>query len=87
MSIATTKMTSKGQVVIPEEIRDQLHLDTGTKFLVMGEKDYVIFKTLKAPSNDEFTELLDRISDEARQTGMTESDIVAAIKESRATKK
>lgn len=87
MSIATTKMTSKGQVVIPEEIRDQLHLETGTKFLVMGEKDYVIFKTLKAPSKDEFSELLDKISTEARQAGLTESDIAAAIKESRAAKK
>ena len=87
MSIATTKMTSKGQVVIPEEIRDQLHLETGTKFLVMGEKDYVIFKTLKAPSKDEFSGLLDKISTEARQAGLTESDIAAAIKESRAAKK
>ena len=31
-SAATTKMSSKGQIVIPEEIRQQLGLDAGTQF-------------------------------------------------------
>ncbi len=83
MAFSTTKMTSKGQVVIPEEIRNQLHLETGTKFLVVGEKDYVIFKTLKAPSKEEFSDLLDRVSRQAREAGLTESDIADAIGESR----
>ena len=79
MSLSTTKMTSKGQVVIPEEIRSQLHLEAGTRFLVIGEKDYVIFKTLTEPSREEFSDLLEKVSVQSRKAGLQESDIVDAI--------
>jgi AbrB family looped-hinge helix DNA binding protein len=32
----TQKMSSKGQVVIPEEIRDRLGLKAGAQFVVVG---------------------------------------------------
>ena len=51
---ATTTLSSKGQVVIPEEIRNRLGLKAGTQFVVLGDGDVVIFKTLEAPSRDEF---------------------------------
>ncbi|WP_371440183.1 AbrB/MazE/SpoVT family DNA-binding domain-containing protein, partial [Piscirickettsia salmonis] len=35
-------MSSKGQVVIPEEIRERLGLAAGVKFVVVGDKDTVI---------------------------------------------
>ena len=38
---ATTKMSSKGQVVIPEQIREQLHLREGEQFVVIGRGDTV----------------------------------------------
>ena len=47
---ATTKMSSKGQVVIPEEVRDRLGLKPGVQFVVLGERDFVILKVLAAPS-------------------------------------
>jgi len=47
---ATTKMSSKGQIVIPEEIRKQLKLKSGTQFMVLGQRDVVILKTLSPPS-------------------------------------
>ena len=40
--LATTKMSSKGQVVIPEEIRKRLGLKSGSQFVVVGDKDTVI---------------------------------------------
>lgn len=83
MSLSTTKMTSKGQVVIPEDIRAQLHLEPGTRFLVIGEKDYVIFKTLTTPSNAEFSDLLEKISKQARKAGLQESDILDAVQKVR----
>jgi len=42
--ISTTKMTSKGQVVIPEAIREYMHLESGAKFIVMATNDSIIFK-------------------------------------------
>ena len=37
--LATTKMSSKGQVVIPEEVRSRLGLEPGEQFIVVGDKD------------------------------------------------
>lgn len=36
---ATTKLSSRGQVVIPEEIRISLGLNEGDQFVVIGEGD------------------------------------------------
>lgn len=44
--IETTKMSSKGQIVIPEQIRNKLGLKTGSKFIVIADKDVVILKTM-----------------------------------------
>jgi AbrB family looped-hinge helix DNA binding protein len=48
-NIATTKMSSKGQVVIPEVIRKRLDLKAGSQFIVVGEKDVAIFKSISQP--------------------------------------
>ena len=37
-NVATTKMSSKGQVVIPENIRKRLNLKAGAQFVVVGER-------------------------------------------------
>lgn len=47
---ATTKMSRKGQIVIPEKIRKQLKLKAGTQFMVLGQKNVVILKTISPPS-------------------------------------
>lgn len=40
--VSTTKLSSRGQVVIPEEIRKRLGLEPGTQFIVLAEDDTVI---------------------------------------------
>ena len=42
MEIAITKMSSKGQVVIPTEMRGDI--DTGDKILIIKNKDQLIMK-------------------------------------------
>lgn len=44
-TVATTKMSSKGQVVIPEEIRRKLNLVSDSRFVVLGEFDTIIPRT------------------------------------------
>ena len=48
-SLATTKMSSKGQIVIPEIIRKRLGLKAGVQFVVVGSEDVVILKAIKSP--------------------------------------
>lgn len=82
-TVATTRMSSKGQVVIPEEIRNALGLKAGTKFVVMGEGDVVVLKTISPPSSTEFNELILRAREAAYKSGMTPEDIQKAISEVR----
>jgi len=85
-AIETTKMSSKGQVVIPEQIRNRLGLKTGDRFLVMGDKDAVILKTLSNPSMNEFDDLIREARKQAKATGLKRSDIVNTIAKSRRQK-
>jgi len=82
-AIETTKMSSKGQIVIPEDIRNRLGLKTGDKFLVMGEKDVVILKALSNPSLEEFDDLIKAARRQAKTAGMKRSDIANAVSKSR----
>jgi AbrB family looped-hinge helix DNA binding protein len=78
-NIATTKMSSKGQVVIPEEIRKRLKLKSGSRFVVVSERDVVILKRISPPSMDEFDALIADARKKAKEVGMTRSDIDEAI--------
>jgi AbrB family looped-hinge helix DNA binding protein len=82
-SIATTKLSSKGQVVIPEEIRQALKLHIGDQFIVFGDKDVVILKTIKAPKRQEFTQLILQARKQAQKTTLTKQTVAAVIKKAR----
>ena len=84
--VATTRMSSKGQVVIPEGIRKRLSLKAGSQFVVVGEKDTVILKAISRPTLAEFDELISEARRQARQAGMKRSDIMEAIREARGEK-
>jgi AbrB family looped-hinge helix DNA binding protein len=86
-NIATTKMSSKGQVVIPETIRKQLNLKAGAQFIVVGEKDVVILKNISPPSIDEFGDLIADARKKGREAGIKKSDISDAILDARGKKK
>jgi AbrB family looped-hinge helix DNA binding protein len=77
---ATTRMSSKGQVVIPEQIRERLGLEPGTQFVVLGEGDAVILKVIQAPSMAGFGDLVRRARKAAKQSGMKKRDIDQAVR-------
>lgn len=76
---ATTKMSSKGQVVIPEDIRKRLKLKAGSQFVVVGKKDVVILKVISPPSTEEFDTLIAEARRQGKQASLKRSDITAAI--------
>ena len=82
--IATTKLSSKGQVVIPESIRAKLHLEPGAQFIVLGDKDVVILKNISAPRIEEFDGLIAKARKLAKNAGIRKKDIENAIKKARA---
>jgi AbrB family looped-hinge helix DNA binding protein len=72
-------MSSKGQVVIPEEIRDRLGLKAGSQFVVVGNKDMVILKAISPLSMKDFDELIAEARRQAKRAGVRRSDINAAV--------
>jgi AbrB family looped-hinge helix DNA binding protein len=76
---ATTTLSSKGQVVIPEEIRARLGLEAGTHFVVIGDRDVMIFKRLDPPSRKDFAALVSRARKVAKRSGLTRADVNAAV--------
>ena len=85
-TLATTRMSSRGQVVIPENVRGRLGLEAGAQFVVVGEGDVVILKTITPPSMDGFDNLIRRARQQARTSGMKRSDIAKAILKARGGK-
>lgn len=82
--LATTKMSSKGQVVIPEEIRENLGLKAGAQFVVVGRGDVVILKSIEAPRMSAFDDIIGEARKQARAAGLKRADIAKALKEVRA---
>jgi AbrB family looped-hinge helix DNA binding protein len=81
--VATTKLSSRGQVVIPENIRKKLNLKTGDQFVVIGDQDVVILKNISPPSMDEFDDLVTKARQSAKQAGLTKTAIKQAIAKAR----
>lgn len=85
-TLATTRLSSKGQVVIPENIRKKLNLTEGDQFVVLGQRDVVILKAITPPSREEFKDLLAESRRQARKAGLKKKDVRDAIKKARKAK-
>jgi len=83
---ATTKLSSKGQVVIPEEIRDRLGLKPGAQFVVLGDRGVVILKVIQTPDMAEFEDIVVRARKAAKRVGLRKKDVTQAVSRVRARK-
>ncbi len=83
-----TKVTSKGQVVIPSEIRKELDLEEGTQLVVSRAGDLVLMKKVPIADPKKEFEALTRFGTEfAKKKGIkTEADVVAKILKGRGVK-
>lgn len=85
-ALATTRMSSKGQVVIPETIRKRLKLEEGAQFVVVGDADVIILKAIAPPDLGEFDALIQQARKQAKAAGLKKKDIEAAIAKARGRK-
>lgn len=83
-----TKVTSKGQVVIPSEIRKELDLKEGVRLVVSVAGDIVLMKKVEiADPKEEFKELTKLGKELAKKEGIkSEEDVVARILNERGIK-
>lgn len=88
MVIETIRMSSKGQIVIPLGVREEICAEEGTLFAVIGSGDSVILKKISMPSKEDLMCSLKEIAKEGRKRlekkGISEADIPGIVKKSRA---
>jgi AbrB family looped-hinge helix DNA binding protein len=68
-TVATTKLSSKGQVVIPEQIRRQLGLETGVQFVAVADGETIVLRVIRPPSPPDYADLAALAEQEAQRRG------------------
>lgn len=82
-NVEVTSMSSRGQIVIPQLFREHLKLVKGEKFIVIEQGDAIVLRRLKAPTKNEFEDLMIKTQEFAKKHGLTEKDMWEAIKKAR----
>ncbi len=81
MAVETIRMSSKGQIVIPQDVRTELQLDEGTVFAVVGSRDTIILKKISTPTKEELIKDLGVFAKKAKiklqSKGITEKELQA----------
>ena len=89
-NVMTTKMSSKGQVVLPEALRQMYGWRSGTAFTILVYNGSIIMQPLKTPTDEEvaaeFEEAVAECRRQAKDAGMTPMDISNAIAEVRSAR-
>ena len=78
-TIEVTSLSSRGQIVIPQGIREKMHLHEGEKFIIIGEQDTIVLKKLEVPSFKGFDMLLKKTREIVKKKGIRPRDIDEAI--------
>ncbi|MCZ7382743.1 MAG: AbrB/MazE/SpoVT family DNA-binding domain-containing protein [Candidatus Methanoperedens sp.] len=68
-----TRMSSKGQIVIPKKLREGF--EEGTPFAVVRDKDTILLKQIKLPGIKEFEALVEKSVKIAKERGVKETDV------------
>lgn len=83
MPIEITKMTSKGQVVIPQDIREVRGIKSGERFIVYDLDDNIVLKRVKnleaVRTIDEFERAFRSTWETAKKRGITGDNVEAEI--------
>ena len=82
-----TSVSSKGQLVLPVSIRNEMNIQPGTKFMVFSDGESILLKPIIEPNIAEVRSMMDAANKWAKEVDLTEADINSAIKNVRTRKK
>ena len=80
MTVRVTSLSSKGQVVIPSEIRDKLGISSGTNLLVLTDGSNLLLKPITAPKLKNFERLIRESRKLASAKKLKKADVAKAIR-------
>ena len=76
-----TKVSSKGQVVIPQDIRESMKLKPGTHLAVIEQKDAILLKKIEMPKIKSWRAVTKPFREAAKKSGFTKADFDRIIEE------
>jgi AbrB family looped-hinge helix DNA binding protein len=79
-----TKVSSKGQVVIPVNVRRAAGFEEGDRILALAIDDTVVLKRI---TDRTFEETVKPVWDKVRQLGLSEADVDALIEEAKTSRR
>jgi AbrB family looped-hinge helix DNA binding protein len=82
-SVDITSMSSRGQVVIPLNLRELMGLKDGEKFAITGREDTIVLKKIQMPSFSNFDKLMQQTQEFAKKRGLKQKDLDEAVQRAR----
>jgi len=87
MQVELTRISEKGQVVIPSSLRKEMGINKSDQFMIFGEDGTVILKKIDKPViKKSFDEIAKPLRMMAEKTGLTKKDLEKAIRDVRNVK-
>ncbi len=84
MEVELTRISEKGQIVIPSSLRREMNINKSDKFLVFGENNTIILKKIEqSVFKKSFKEIADPLQKMAKQSGLTKKDLEKTIRDVR----
>lgn len=78
MTVGTSKVTQKGQVTIPADMRTHLGIEPGSSVIMIEVEDGILIRT-----ESEVQEAFKFFQDAAKKAGITREDVDQAVAEVR----
>ena len=82
-TVGTTRMSCRGQVVIPQGIRNEMGLRAGTPFVILSSARAIVLRPVEAPSMEEFDSLIRKARTQARRARVRPAEVLAAVRRAR----
>ena len=87
MDVDVVTVSSKGQIVLPAEMRSSFSLASGDKLAIYATDDAILLKPLKLPSPEDFSRWMAEAQEWAASVGCKEEDIADVVKSVRKRKR
>jgi AbrB family looped-hinge helix DNA binding protein len=79
--IELVKMSEKGQLVVPQDVRESSNLSPGERFVAFAVEDGVLFKKIDIPQVKlDFNALAKEIEAQFKKNNVKKSDVSGAVK-------
>jgi AbrB family looped-hinge helix DNA binding protein len=84
MEVELTRVSEKGQIVIPSTLRKEMGINKSDQFIIFGGDNTIILKRIeKDEIKNTFEQIAKPLQDAAKQAGFSKEDLKKAIRDVR----